>query len=259
MEKDIINIKDGELLQVASSDDYAITESEAQDLTESIKSTTVALAVLLQRAHQLKAWKAMGYASWKEYIEEEFKFSRARSYQLLDQGNVIKAVSEAGDTELYLTEKEAKIIKKELPNITERISHETDGLSDEERARAAKEIIDGEVQHALHNDKDTYNEGRDIDNMIDEDGGQMPSQMYKNQSGAGEESEWGDPSDTQESSVETSNFYYENLKRTLAVMEAFPNAEELASIINVNPEEKLKLLNSVRYAVKWLNSLDNAL
>lgn len=264
MENEIIT-HDGELLQAVTEDEYVMDVSEAKELTESIKSTSVALWVLIQRAHDKKAWKALNYNSWKDYIEGEFKFTRARSYQLLAQGSVITEISNAANSELYLTEKEAKIIKKELPKITRRLEDEVGHIDDEaERKEKAEEIIDGEIAHAMYNDKDTYDDGKDIDAMIEEDGGQSPDrEFYSGQKGesnhSSEATTWGTPDDTSVQDADEANFYIENLDRTLSIMAALPNPEELANTMTKDSEETIKLRNRVKTAIKWLKSLEEAL
>lgn len=72
-----------------------LSETEATKLTKKIKIAVDDLWALLIQAHEGKAWKALGYSTWEAYVSAEFSMSRQRSYQLLDQGKVIKAVREA--------------------------------------------------------------------------------------------------------------------------------------------------------------------
>lgn len=258
---EIIENENSNSVVISVDEEYMMTEDEALELTDSIKSTATATCLLLQRAHDQKAWKAMGYKSWSDYIDGEFKFTRARSYQLLAQANVIKEISDVTNSEMYLTEKEAKLIKKELPTITQRIKEETKELvTAEDREEKAKEIIDGEIQHALHNDKDTYNEGADIDAMIEEDGGSgVPKEVYSGQSYPSDEEKWGDIETSKIPAAEEANFYVENLNRTLSIMEAFPKATDLALAMNSTEEEKIELRNRIKYSITWLESLRDSL
>jgi hypothetical protein len=50
----------------------AMTKSCARDLTDRIKVAAQDLAEMLYRAHEGRAWEALGYTSWKEYCEAEF-------------------------------------------------------------------------------------------------------------------------------------------------------------------------------------------
>jgi hypothetical protein len=61
-----------------------MTKSCARDLTDRIKAGVNDVAELLHRAHEGRAWVALGYVSWKEYCRAEFQMSKPRSYQLLE-------------------------------------------------------------------------------------------------------------------------------------------------------------------------------
>lgn len=72
-----------------------LTMEEAQALTDQIRTTTETLWELLTKAKEGNAPKALGYDSWKAYVQAEFGLSKPRSYQLLHQGLVIMALAEA--------------------------------------------------------------------------------------------------------------------------------------------------------------------
>lgn len=265
MSEEIVDtVNEENFLSLSDPDAVLMTEKEAKALTESIKSTATATSILLKRAHDEKAWVALGYKSWSSYIQEEFEFTRARSYQLIDYGKVIEEISEASDSEVYLTEKEAKMIKSELPKITQKIKEETKKMDDElEKQEKAQSILDDEIAHAMATDKDTYDESRDFEAMVEEDGGHGggDNAVYSGQSSGG-------MSDAQEQglmwgaepggySSEEASFYLENLERTLSIVEALPNVKDIASAIPKQDEQKIILRNRVKYAIAWLNSLDN--
>lgn len=129
-----------------------MTEDEATEITTAIRSTITATYVLLHRAHEGKAYKALGYDTWKDYISEEFDFSVQRSYQLLDLAKtveIIESVSPEG-TDISLTEAQARDIKRELPKITERVQEET---ADKDPAEAG-DIVDTIVEDARQQQKD---------------------------------------------------------------------------------------------------------
>jgi len=121
-----------------------MTENEAQAITDAIRSTVTATYDLLERAHEGKAYKALGYETWKEYILGEFDFSAQRSYQLLDLSKTVKAIEAAAPEgyEAVITEAQARDIKRELPKITQRIEEETEGKTAEESSEIIDEIID---------------------------------------------------------------------------------------------------------------------
>jgi hypothetical protein len=74
------------------------TPDEARQLTERIRSAAAALWQLLAEAHQRGAWRALGYDTFKSYVEAEFQMSEQRAYQLLDQARVIAAITESADS-----------------------------------------------------------------------------------------------------------------------------------------------------------------
>ena len=67
--------------------------------------------------------KALGYESWGGYVKAEFHMSRSHSYQLIDQGRVVRALQDAGQvsTMVDITEREARRIKPRLEQMTEAI------------------------------------------------------------------------------------------------------------------------------------------
>lgn len=243
---------------IPNDEEYILDLKSAQELTESIKSTATATCLLLQQAHDKKAWQTMGYKTWAEYIENEFKFSRGRSYQLLSQASVIKEISEVSNSEIFLTEKEAKLIKKELPKITEKLSTETKDLeTEEERKEKANAILKDEISQAMKNDKNTYDEGVELANQEKESNG---GGQYSGQSQVQEDDDpWG-PKPVKEEKINNpgeANFYVENLMRTLSIMEAFPNSKDLSKLIKSgkSKEEEIEFRNRVKYSISWLTSL----
>ena len=80
---------------------YQVTQSDrdyADRLTKQIKSAADDLWSLLLQAWEVKAHVSLGYKSWGAYIESEFDFNRQRSYQLINQGRVIRAIRESVST-----------------------------------------------------------------------------------------------------------------------------------------------------------------
>lgn len=75
-----------------------LNEEGARDLTERIRIATRHVCILLMEAHDRRAWLALGYRSWEQYVKSEFGLSRSRSYELLDQGRVIVELQRAAGT-----------------------------------------------------------------------------------------------------------------------------------------------------------------
>lgn len=69
--------------------------AEARALTDEIRASANRLWMLVAVAYERKAWRALGYDSWKGYVTEELAISESRSYQLVDTGKVMLAIAEA--------------------------------------------------------------------------------------------------------------------------------------------------------------------
>lgn len=136
----------GELVEADGFDleDYEMNERQAKEITEAIRSTAIAVFVLISEAHKHKAHKALGYSTWAEYVKEEFDMTASRSYQLLDFGKAVEMIETAvpEGTNVKLTEAQARDIKRELPKITEQLQEETAGMSPEDAAARAEELIE---------------------------------------------------------------------------------------------------------------------
>jgi len=64
--------------------EISMTRTCAADLTKQINTASENLAGMLKRAHDEKAWQALGYPDWKSYVSAEIKFSQRRVFQLID-------------------------------------------------------------------------------------------------------------------------------------------------------------------------------
>lgn len=129
--------------EVIERGDDELSEIKARELTNAIKAAAEATYVLLARAHQGKAYKALGYETWAEYVNTEFEISPQRSYQLLNLSKTIEALEAVAPegTEVKLTEAQARDIKRELPFITSKIAEETSDLDKDSAADRIDEIV----------------------------------------------------------------------------------------------------------------------
>ena len=87
-----------------------MTKTCARELTDRIKTAVNDVSEMLWRAHQGKAWKALGYDTWKSYTAAEFRMSEQRSFQLLDFVEIKRSLS----TQPGLSpanEKQARVLK----------------------------------------------------------------------------------------------------------------------------------------------------
>lgn len=220
-----------------------MTKEEATELTQSIQSTTTALYVLIKKAHDNKAWLAMGYDSWASYIENEFNFSRARSYQLINQANVIEEINEASGVELYITEREARSIKKKLPEITKKLETEVKGanLPSEEAEEKAREIIDETKEEMDMANK--YNNGGQYDDGYVED---------EEDNGAMEE--W-TPANVDKVLKDEDFFHYNNLMTTLEIFKSMPAADKFGKTLRNSNKDTKEVLEKAENAFAWLAKL----
>ena len=143
-----------------------LNADEARTLTDAIKSATEVLWVLIARAHAGKAWNALGYPTWEEYVRAEFDISRSRSYQLLDQGRVIREIEAAvpEGTEVHLSEAAARDLKGVLEEVVPEIRERTSGLEPDEASVVLDEIVEEqrerirEQRQAAQTDEDDFDD-----------------------------------------------------------------------------------------------------
>lgn len=128
----------------------AISFAEAQKLTNSIRTAADNLWQLIQQAHDQRAWEAMGYGSWKSYVQTEFGMSPRRSYQLLAQAEVINALEDASGPRSTLQRNENLLTPmthasepRFTPQITEREARRIRPRLGEAREFVRQKIEDG--------------------------------------------------------------------------------------------------------------------
>ena len=123
--------------------DAPLTIEQAQILTNAIKSATSLLHVLIAKAHEGKAYLAMGYNSFEEYVKTEFDISRSRAYQLLNLSNTIKAIENVvpDGAEFKVTEAQARDIKAILPKVIEDIEKEIDSNEEVDTNEVVNNVI----------------------------------------------------------------------------------------------------------------------
>lgn len=140
-------------------EDYEMSEDEAKNITEAIRSSATATYILLSQAHAHKAHKALGYETWADYVTAEFDITTQRSYQLLDLSRAVAMIEEVvpEGTSVKLTEAQARDIKRELPNITEQIALETQDQSPEEASESVDRIINDIREQKKSDDKELEN------------------------------------------------------------------------------------------------------
>lgn len=121
-----------------------LDEHRARQLTDRIKDAAGQLWQLLAEAHDGRAWAALGYDSFKAYVETEFGMARSRAYQLIDQARVIAAVTAAAgvSTNVDISEWEARDLKPHLDLVVENVRDATVDTEPELKAEAAQAAIE---------------------------------------------------------------------------------------------------------------------
>lgn len=132
----------GSILDIAI-DRTPLNTEQAKQITHSIRDAAEVIWILIARAHAGKAWKALGYDSWEDYVKSEFNMSRSRSYQLLDQAKVISEIEAAlpKGSEVKISEAAARELKVVLEEAVPEIRKATEGLEKEEAVKVAEDIL----------------------------------------------------------------------------------------------------------------------
>lgn len=230
---------------------------EAREITETIRSTTNVLYILIKRAHAGKAWEALGYSSFKEYVKEEFDMSRSYAYKLLNQATVIEAIQSVTPegTEVYVTEHASRSLKNALPDLVAEIEERTDGLDPESATAIVQEAIEAEQQRKYEEDSfdedyDTYdpaafaNPSQGFDFADDDDDDFEPESS---------------PIDGNPNQVVQKLERLYNLLTTLRTMSEYAeqyNIEELIEIIPPDREEDITYL--LKKNREWLETLQKS-
>lgn len=121
-----------------------LTVQEARRLTDAIRSTGEVLYTLLERAHAGRAWAALGYSRFEDYVKAEFDMSRSRAYQILDQAKVVRAVEAAVPptaTVPAITEAAARDLKGVLDQVIREIEEQLAEAEAEDTERIVAEIL----------------------------------------------------------------------------------------------------------------------
>lgn len=117
-----------------------MSKADAKKLTQKIKTAVDDLWTLLVRAHDGKAWKALGHQTWEAYVEAEFGMSKRRADQLLEKGEVLAALEDAtgqmGNT-FPISKRDVDAVKADLPAVAEQVKAKVEAGEAPEKAVAA--------------------------------------------------------------------------------------------------------------------------
>lgn len=119
-----------------------MTAAEAAHVTDEIRTSGERLWSLLLASYEGRAWLALGYDSWREYVTAEFNMSRSRAYQLLDAARVQLAISEAASsTDVEISEADARDLKPILAEVVEDIAIQTATAAPEDVPAIVRDIV----------------------------------------------------------------------------------------------------------------------
>lgn len=258
-------------------DKTPLNNEQAKQLTHSIRDAAEVIWILIARAHAGKAWKALGYDSWEEYVKEEFSMSRSRSYQLLDQAKVISAIEEAlpEGSKITMSEAAARELRAVLEEAIPEIRKATENLEGEDAVKVTEEILSkyrekahAELDPVFDNEGDTVNESLyDEDKNIviglapKESSSKLPPLLQAEPNFKGDSN----PSDNSPPTLQDGQPDLAKIRKivnaahdiysSLSALASLP--EELEEIINsIPPERRLMVENNLGSAKENLDKFD---
>lgn len=128
-----------------------LSKREAEAITHRIRASAAHLWLLVCDAHDRKAWLALGYPSWREYVTSELRMSESRSYQLVDTGHVVRVAQQvlgidSSALELAPTMRETAKAKANLSALKRELrARAREGLEPPEAWRAAVRALPAPV------------------------------------------------------------------------------------------------------------------
>lgn len=69
-----------------------VAAAAARSISSRIREAPAKSSELLVEAHDCRVWRALGYRSWSAYVRHELALSRARSYELLAHGRLLRDI-----------------------------------------------------------------------------------------------------------------------------------------------------------------------
>lgn len=151
-------VSNGGEVEVASAgvvEEPLLSAEDATKLTIAISETTETLWGLLYLAWKREAHRALGLATWGEYLDKYFSGSRSAAYSLLAQGTVINAITEVAPegTEVFISQAKAKMLKKALDDFIPTLKKRVEGKSPEEAEQEIQEAIDEQLEQIKEDKK----------------------------------------------------------------------------------------------------------
>ena len=126
---------------------------DARNLTARIKMAVTGVARLLLDAHDGRAWSALGYPSWGEYVSREFGFTRQRSFQLLDHARFLRALEGAtGESTAVdvVSERASRDLKPYRHAVLEAVRIRAVGASENELPGVVRSAVEEHRNRVVH-------------------------------------------------------------------------------------------------------------
>jgi hypothetical protein len=245
-----------------------LSMDEARELTEHIRSAVDMVYVLIARAHAGRAWEALGYQTFADYVRDEFDISRSRAYQLLNQAKVVEMIEAAtpNGTDIHLSEAAARDLKAIIGEVVPEIEDRTRDLPANEAADVVEEIVEdyrGKVRESR--------ERREQD-ALERDEAEMDAAdrrgFSSDSSRGGPESAGGgyaapppppiydDEDDIDPALIRRNVQAAYDLYSSLTALKAMPDIQSVIDTIPV--ERRVQINDSLRPATAWLNTLQDA-
>jgi hypothetical protein len=130
---------------------------EALDATRRVRGQLRDCWLTLLEVYEREGWRALGYASWRDYAVVEFQLSRAHAYRLLEAAEVQLDFSQGGNLEAGAPEQERHL--RELARLdTAAVRHEiweeahADG---DPTADGLRQLVDARLREEGEEDAET--------------------------------------------------------------------------------------------------------
>jgi hypothetical protein len=94
--------------------ELTLTALEARQLTDEVKADVQRLWSKLLALYEGGAHTALGYKSWAEYCQEEFRMSNGHSYRLLQAARVVNQLPMGSSPQVASQVPESEAIAREL-------------------------------------------------------------------------------------------------------------------------------------------------
>lgn len=109
-------------------------EVAARALTERIRTHTGKLYEMLGEAKARRAWAAIGYPNWEDYVRAEFDTTERYANRLVNQGAVIKRLTDAAGVPIKVTERQARDIVGNIDTVAAQAAEAAANAADPQAA-----------------------------------------------------------------------------------------------------------------------------